>query len=170
MDQMFETKIDFFASVKMVSIALNGLLKESGPVTQVKNHYSIPEKNKNIAKDAETAYLFQNVFGRLRGAEITLEEAGDGKTVLTLKGAYRKFKALFILMMFVAVMFVGIGFVCVLQTEYAMSAVFVGIGLLYAFIGFLSYRANNAKRLNRMVDTYFIPRINSYIEIVRKNM
>ena len=83
MGQMFETKIDFSSSLKTVSVALNGLLKEPGSVTQVKNHYAIPEKNKNIAKDAETAYLYQNVLGRLRGAEITLDEAEEGKTTLT---------------------------------------------------------------------------------------
>lgn len=170
MDQMFETKIDFSSSLKTVSIALNGLLKEPGSVTQVKNHYAIPEKNKNIAKNAETAYLYQNVFGRLRGAEITLDEAEEGKTTLTLKGEYRKMKGLFIVMMIIAVLFMGMGFVLALSEEYGICAVLVGVGVLYAFIAMWAYNANNLKRLNKMVDAYFIPRVQSYIDIVRKNM
>ena len=45
MGKTFESYIDLSGSLSTVSIALNGLLKINGPLTQVRNYYHIDVKH-----------------------------------------------------------------------------------------------------------------------------
>ena len=59
MGKTFESYIDLSGSLSTVSIALNGLLKINGPLTQVRNYYHIDVKHE-IGYPADGAKSLSN--------------------------------------------------------------------------------------------------------------
>ena len=74
MGKTFESYIDLSGSLSTVSIALNGLLKINGPLTQVRNYYHIDVKHEiKGSPDTEIKTMYNNFFQHVKHMDIRLK-------------------------------------------------------------------------------------------------
>ena len=172
-----ESYIDLSGSLSTVSIALNGLLKMNGPLTQVRSSYHIDvAEDIQKSKDDEIKIMYLNFFQHIKYMNIQLMELGPYQTRMTYVIEKKTINALLIILLILDVLLsfiMGYGFshisndygiqILVFCVTYVAFFVLFGLGPLMLAI------AKTDNSIRKKLGTYFFERLESYISIVQKN-
>ncbi|MBQ1171406.1 MAG: hypothetical protein IIX48_02230 [Lachnospiraceae bacterium] len=177
MGKTFESYIDLSGPLNIVSIALNGLLKINGPLTQVRNHYHIDVKKEiKGSQDTEIQIMYSNFFQHVKHMDIRLMELNPYQTRMTYVIEKNVMTvALIFLIIFDLLLSLLIGF-CFSQIGESFTAQILLFSVSYA-IFFLIFGiaplififAKTDASLKKRFENYFIERLASYMTIVQKN-
>lgn len=177
MNKQLNSYVDFDASADVVSIALNGLLKLDGSLTDVRSDYTIDVKNEIAKKnDSEVKLLYSYFFRYVESMHINLTELNYRQTRMNFTIEKKSSKGavigMFILDAILALCF-GIGFSFIeagIPQFLLFFLVFIITFIIFACLPFCAYAAysdkNNLMRFSKQV----LPRINKYVEIVKKKL
>lgn len=177
MSKVCESYLDFMAPLETTSIALNGLLKVDGPLTAVRENYSLDIKRDiQKKKDEELGILYSQVLANAKNAQFRLVRVNDGVTRLYYRLEKRSYTVLLILMIIFQIFF-SVIFSLALYSVVGSSErialivgglVFVLCMILFSCMPYFALRQSNDNRIMRNMNKYFAERVNAYIAIARK--
>ena len=109
MGKVCESYLDFMAPLETTSTALNGLLKVDGPLTVVREIYSLDIKRDiQKKKDEELSILYSQVLANAKNAQFRLVRVNDGVTRLYYRLEKRSYTVLLIFMIIFQIFLSGI--------------------------------------------------------------
>ena len=170
MGKVCESYLDFMAPLETTSTALNGLLKVDGPLTVVREIYSLDIKRDiQKKKDEELSILYSQVLGNAKNAQFRLVRVND-------RLEKRSYTVLLIFMIifqiFLSVLFSLLGYSMVGSSERLAlivgGLVFVLCMILFSFMPYFALRQSLNTRIMQNMSKYFAERVNAYIAIARK--
>lgn len=177
MGKVCESYLDFMAPLETTSTALNGLLKVDGPLTAVRETYSLDIKRDiQKKKDEELSILYSLVLANAKNAQFRLVRVNDGVTRLYYRLEKRSYTVLLIFMIifqiFLSVLFSLLVYSMVGSSERLAlivgGLVFVLCMILFSFMPYSALRQSNNNRIMQNMSKYFAERVNAYIAIARK--
>ena len=173
MGKVCESYLDFMAPLETTSTALNGLLKVDGPLTVVREIYSLDIKRDiQKKKDEELSILYSQVLANAKNAQFRLVRVNDGVTRLYYRLEKRSYTVLLIFMIifqiFLSVLFSLLAYSMVGSSE--RLALIVGglVFVLFSFMPYFALRQSLNTRIMQNMSKYFAERVNAYIAIARK--
>lgn len=177
MGKTFESYIDLSGSLSTVSIALNGLLKINGPLTQVRNYYHIDVKHEiKGSQDTEIKTMYNNFFQHVKHMDIRLMELNPYQTRMSYVIEKNMMTGTLIFLIILDLLLsLLIGF-CFSQIGdnftvqiLLFSASYVVFFLLFGIAPLVCIFAKTDASLKKRFENYFIERLASYMTIVQKN-
>lgn len=176
MGKTFESYIDLSGSLNTVSIALNGLLKISGPLTQVRNYYHIDVKHEiKGSQDTEIKTMYNNFFQHVKHMDIRLMELNPYQTRMSYvieKNMMNGTLIFLIIFDILLSLLIGFGFSQIgerFTTQVLLFAVsFTAFFLIYGIVPSVYILAKTDSSIKKRFEKYFMERLASYMLIVQK--
>ncbi len=175
MAKILENEVDIQAPLETVSIAMNGLLNLDDDLRRVRNVYSFDiRKDKMLRRSPDRLYL-QKLYSMIKRGEFRLEEFSEESTRLYYSLEYKRYGGAFgVIFMAEFLIFMVCGIiVSMLEPSIAMLffgvtfAVFALMVLIFGIVIFFTY---SSKAVEKRFHRDFLPRLDSYIEIVKKKV
>ena len=174
-NRMMEDFIEVEAPLQTTSIAINGIFKLDGKLTDVKENYSFNIKKDVLQKqNNELLILHGQVLKNMKNLEINLSQINETRTRLDYKVEKNKNTALFVAMIILELfMAIGVGAAFASLDGFGNPAVvfiiaFAITALIFSFLPLMAIIPTKDKNIKKNMDKYFVERLYSYISIVRK--
>ena len=180
MGKVCESYLDFMAPLETTSTALNGLLKVDGPLTAVRETYSLDikreTKNARKKKNEELKALYSQVLVNAKNIQFRLVRVNDEVTRLYYRIEKRKIAAYLDsaigFQILLSVFFAWLVHSIVRSSErlalIVCGLVFVLCMILFSFLPIMISRLNSDEKIMQSMNGYFVQRVNTYIAIARK--
>lgn len=176
MGKTFESYIDLSGSLSTVSIALNGLLKINGPLTQIRNYYHIDVKHEiKGSQDTEIKTMYNNFFQHVKHMDIRLMELNPYQTRMSYvieKNMMTGTLIFLIIFDILLSLLIGFGFSQIgerFTTQVLLFAIsFTAFFLIYGIVPLVYILAKTDASIKKRFEKYFMERLASYMLIVQK--
>lgn len=176
MSKVCESYIDFNASCDVTSIALNGLLLPDDNISNIRYYYTIDAKERSTKQgNGEMALLYSQVLSTAKRLDIKLVPINDTVTRMLYTYEIRSnvagIVAMVILQLIMAFAFAMVfSLVETAMPTILVSAIaFVVTMAVFSFLPLIVVQQSSKKRILGKMNKYFAERVNSYIEIVKRN-
>lgn len=176
MSKVCESYIDFNASCNVTSIALNGLLLPDDNIYNVRYYYTIDAKECSTKqRDGEMALLYSQVLSTAKRLDIRLVPINDTVTRMLYTYEIRNnvagIVAMVILQLVMAFAFAMVFSLAetALPSILVSAIAFVVTMIVFSFLPIIVMQQSSKKRILGKMNKYFAERVNSYIDIVKRN-
>lgn len=175
MNKIMQGYVDLSAPAETTSIALNGLLKTPGKLTDIKYSYALDMKEEmKKSKDSEVRLLYSDTFSGVKKMDIRLSPINEFMTRLNYTVEKQTpLSKILVFVSFTICMLALFGIIitmCIADDYDHVSYVIIGFGLFMIFwlvLMLISLRTYSDKKIDKMIKTNFIERVVAYIEIVK---
>lgn len=176
MNKCVDLSLVLDSNLETVSMALNGLFSEPGPLTEVKNHYLIDIKEKMQKKDDNEVILLSGEFFKsIKTMDIRLTEINYKQTKLDFSIEKQSGKLLLGMMLFLEFFFAFLFGMIFADMHFSLPSVVVFLiafaitSAIFSFLPIIAVKSYKDATYRDRFNKVFLPRINSYIEIVNRN-
>lgn len=175
-NRMMEDIIEVEAPLSTTSIAINGIFKLDGKLTDIKENYSFNIKKDVLQKkNNELLILHGQVLKNMKNLDIKLSEINETRTRLEYKVEKNKNTAVLVAMIILELVIslsVGAAFASLdgFGSSPAVTFIiaFLITALIFSFMPVIAVIPTKDKNIKKNMDKYFVERLYSYISIVRK--
>lgn len=174
MNKSMQGYVDLYASVQECSIALNGLLKLPGKLSDVKYFYCLDISNeRKRSKDNEINLLYATTFKNIKSMNIQLEPLNDYMTRFKYTAKKKSpvpaiIGGVFLQLWFAILLSLIINFIAFDDFNFIFTGIlfifFVSIFSLFIFWAISPYWDKN---IDKRIKNNFIERLTTYIDIVK---